>query len=86
MLEFTVRPKRVLSGGFPVDMLRYDRCFPYSEQDSVKISYFLSRYIRDDVETMREMLGKGIKLTSDHNFEPTLGRWESFGWTIVDKR
>lgn len=65
-------------GQFPVDMLRYDCCFPATESDS--------ELIEGSAGTV--MLGKRpvlIKKTSrfksvDRAF--SLERWRSFGWEV----
>jgi hypothetical protein len=61
------------NGQFPVDMLRYDRCWPASEQDSYKMS-------RDWAEGVRDVV-----LLTDHDriWQPTVGRWRSFTWEVV---
>lgn len=56
------------SGVFPYDMLRYDRCWPAHESpDSVQIG----RTSRPRQVTLR-----GLQ-------PATVGRWESFGWKVV---
>jgi len=63
------------SFGFPLDMLRYDACFPADEQQSALIGHTfvaprkaitvrLARYTRRDMATI------------------TPERWESFGWRV----
>ena len=62
------------SGLFPFDMLRYDHCFPYTETDSGVIEKTTHRHSRSGpVSVMLE--------TASPN-APTVGRWESFGWTV----
>ncbi len=64
------------SFSFPVDMLRYDACFPADEQQSARIldtfhapreriKVRLARYARADMASI------------------TPERWESFGWRVV---
>ena len=62
-VEFTVHGK----GHFPLDMLRYDGCYPRQVD------------MLDAVEELRfvAMCHVGAK-----NWKPTIGRWESFGWTV----
>lgn len=62
---------------FPVDMLRYDGCYPASE-------YFACR-IQQSFPPAREYPGEVelIARNSQPRWQPTLGRWESFGWTVV---
>jgi hypothetical protein len=69
------------AGAFPVDMLRYDGCYP---SDSRAVSAMAGPE-RDNVAhpagDPRE-----VELTSvNHNkrWEPTRGRWQSFGWSVV---
>ena len=57
------------SGEFPVDMLRYDRCWPAEEAGS----YELAR----DAAAPRRMV-----LLHSHQ-QPTEARWLSFGWRVV---
>lgn len=65
---FTVRGK----GRFPVDMLRYDKCWPATQ---------------DDAEVMAEVISEpvigvvNIKLVTC--IEPTPDRWKSFGWYVL---
>lgn len=61
------------SGAFPFDMLRYDACYPHTGDDAGKFD--------PDYRT-----GRAVTLChySDRYWTPTLGRWSSFGWTVVD--
>lgn len=61
------------SGHFPVDMMRYDRCVPKTQDD---ISLAFSR--RDDRRV--EVIAFTI---SGNKLEPTIQRWLSFGWPVV---
>jgi hypothetical protein len=62
---------------FPLDMLRYDRCTPYQQQDVDEVW---------ELVAMRPVKGKrySIKLVAKHGkgWTPTEGRWESFGWQV----
>lgn len=58
------------SGDFPFDMLRYDLCWPATEQDSRLLPTDRHPY------TGRVITLKGLK-------PPTQGRWASFGWVVV---
>lgn len=62
---------------FPVDMLRYDACFPADETQSayiestrhapaLPVTVRLARYTRRDMAPV------------------TPDRWKSFGWTVLD--
>lgn len=65
---FTVRG----SGQFPVDMLRYDGCFP-SSQDDVAFAFTQ----RDERSVTL------VSYTSMKQTRVTPARWESFGWKVV---
>jgi hypothetical protein len=62
-------------GPFPIDMLRYDACWPVRGEDVMRIepgpqSHQGTRTVRL-VRCARS--GNG----------PTVGRWGSFGWTVT---
>jgi hypothetical protein len=63
---FTVEGK----GRFPLDMLRYDSAVPASEGDAHRI------------EKQRDLRTVTLIRTSVNKLGPTVGRWESFGWTV----
>lgn len=58
-------------GIFPLDMLRYDNCFPARQED-----VSLIEHNRDQ---------RQIELASvrDRLWDATEGRWASFGWPVV---
>lgn len=59
----------VAGGGyFPVDMLRYDRCWPEDTESALKLG---RRYEPGDAP---------VALVS--NSPPTPERWRSFGWVV----
>lgn len=59
------------SGSFPMDMLRYDQCFPATEDDS----YEMTR-----ASSVREIT---VKAWSDRPFSAfTPARWHSFTWSL----
>ena len=59
-------------GHFPIDMLRYDQCFPVYEADEPKISN--NTYLRERVRI--EVKTNSMSITPD--------RWSSFGWNIIE--
>ena len=64
------------SGVFPIDMLRYDSCWPATEQDSSKI---VENYYEGDKCKLRSV----DLLTDNHrHWKPTDGRWQSFTWKV----
>lgn len=58
-------------GTFPLDMLRYDACWPYSGDDVCKMG--------DDVKERRS-----IRLVTGSDNSPTHGRWSSFMWACKE--
>jgi hypothetical protein len=69
---FTVRG----FGGFPFDMLRYDHCWPASESDSSELTERFSPLVERTVKLVRFVELKNTK--------PTVARWESFSWRVLD--
>lgn len=65
-IEFVVEGR----GEFPLDMLRYDRCWPASIDDTLRIP-------RDHLAIDRQIGLAGLKV-------PTAARWASFGWKVVE--
>lgn len=57
-------------GDFPVDMLRYDACWPYMERDSALMQ-----------PSYRER--RRVVLQSRSVSGPTEGRWSSFLWRVI---
>jgi len=62
-------------GKFPVDMLRYDMCWPKTQQDAINLTP-LEPHVGYTVK--RQVTLVGIKDTS-----PTVDRWASFGWEVT---
>lgn len=60
------------TGHFPLDMLRRDQCYPRSESDSNRAAQprILCRVVLE-------------RQQADRWWQPTVGRWESFGWKLV---
>lgn len=56
------------SGEFPIDMLRYDRCWPAAEAQVP--------YLTASRSGRRHVLLTGLQ-------EPTQARWQSFGWRVL---
>ena len=67
---FSVRGR----GRFPVDMLRYDCCYPVTGIGA-------DRLLDTDMKTERTIVLRRVTRTS--NWEPTEGRWSSFGWYVI---
>lgn len=67
--SFRVYP--VIDSPFPFDMLRYDSCWPKSQNDVARLSAI------DGVQ-------RSVELETDERNAPTIERWESFSWRVVD--
>ena len=62
---------------FPVDMLRYDRCYPADSESAINITY----------SNNHESGGLQVTLIArveSKQWKPTEGRWQSFGWKVVE--
>ncbi len=66
---FKVRGK----GTFPYDMLRYDRCWPATEEDSHMMHWNAAREIRLSTASY----------DGNNQSAPTIGRWNSFLWRVI---
>ncbi len=64
-------------GAFPVDMLRYDSCWPDSTDDALKISAHRADG-KECVERRRVTLVTVERLNCVVD-----GRWQSFNWRVV---
>lgn len=62
---------------FPIDMFRYDYCFPHSEIDAHKIINNLNNPPQKMTVTVGRFVSSKAAL-------PTIGRWNSFGCQISD--
>ena len=67
-------------GDFPLDMLRHDAAYP-ADKESVDailagLGWAAAR------KSSRKTKTVSVRLIS--NREPTLERWRSFGWTVVE--
>lgn len=70
------------SGNFPVDMLRYDGCYPHRSEDAIEIG--ISIGVR---EAKRPGEGYSVQVSRQRKTKAeaenwTVGRWASFGWTL----
>ena len=59
------------SGSFPMDMLRYDQCFPTVEMEA---NIMQKEYIEEKV----------LISMKTHRPHVTIKRWESFLWNVVE--
>lgn len=65
------------NGHFPLDMLRYDCCWPATSIDASVIER-----MGDLPHGERDV---PIGLTTASKNAPTVGRWKSFGWTVSSR-
>jgi len=83
-IEFTVQSKSKLVRAFPIDMLRYDSCYPARDQ------YSTARIIDslDQNISAKEFDPQPIALIHNSHgnkqWQPTAPRWESFGYTVIE--
>jgi hypothetical protein len=81
-LKFTVKGK----GFFPLDMLRYDKCYPMNPRDIDLITE------RGQMPERMIVIGTVIVGSKAHvtrlvkeGLTPTVGRWLSMGWPVVSE-
>lgn len=60
-------------GPFPLDMLRYDQCWPASAEDVQRM----------DVDSLDRRALRTVRLRTINVMGPTTDRWESFLWKVV---
>lgn len=65
------------TGPFPVDMLRYDCCWPADQDSAVYIAASIPNGLPEGFK-------HSITLTGCQR--PTIARWHSFGWQIKEGR
>jgi hypothetical protein len=67
--------KVIGDGRFPLDMLRYDACYPVTTNDALAIGTQFP--FRKPTES------RTVLLRTNAENAPTIGRWESFGWRVI---
>jgi len=66
------------TGNFPLDMLRYDSCYPSGTTDVWRIE--------ENGDTTTRRWWRRIELAHTDGrkrWGPTTARWESFGWRVL---
>lgn len=80
----TVRPMPTRVTHFPIDMLRYSRCLPFDESESLKIMRSIEGYAKEEIKLYRYVAadggGRAIEVPDNER-----ARWASFGWEIVSQ-
>lgn len=79
VVEFAVRSNSPMNV-FPIDMLRYDRCSPASHDDVEEITVAESPLLELDKNATVSLVHYAH---GDKKWQPTVRRWESFGWKVV---
>lgn len=64
-------------GRFPVDMLRYDECFPVNGDSAAAIGVTRE-------EEGRSAPVRKVRLLTRRASGYTAARWASFGWTVLE--
>lgn len=62
---------------FPIDMLRYDGAHPASEGDS----HIIENSVQNGTGAKRVEL---VRVDTQRFWTPTVGRWQSFGWEVIE--
>jgi len=70
------------SGGFPIDMLRYDNCIPASEEDANTIERVCNPMLWDEEPTWTVQVKKHSDVKGNGYWTP--GRWHSFGCMLEE--
>jgi len=66
------------SGNFPFDMLRYDRCWPSTQDD-------VTTMVPHNSEHFIPIRQVTLTASANHSiWEPTTGRWANFGWPVIE--
>ncbi len=78
------------TGEFPRDMLKYDDCYPATDEDRVIVDaeFGSADHILFDGTNLRRNRVTLVSSASPDRFPkiPTVARWESFGWDVVPFR
>jgi len=85
MAKIYVHTMKVRADGFvssfPIDMLRYDSCYPDSQDDVNRIVATLDyrrRTVKDEAHVI------SVIHVGDKGWTPTDERWKSFGWKVIE--
>lgn len=66
---------------FPIDMLRHDGLVPNTEPDSYIIVRSFERVRSFEHGSGQQVVQ--LRKWAEKSWEPTRGRWESFGWKVI---
>lgn len=65
-------------GPFPVDMLRYDACWPETDAASTMIAESFTDNPKGQIDRYV------VALVSNALYSPHVDRWASFGWLVIE--
>ena len=82
-MAYTVQFKVGGCGKFPIDMLRYEACYPVHERETRNIEKQEPGW-RSRVPIVICLEKRFGTKAEARLWSPTKGRWESFGWTVLD--
>lgn len=68
---------------FPLDMLRYDGCYPATQLDVFKICRKTGPHRHESENALFEPEIELIHKNPFAGWRPTEGRWSSFNWDVV---
>ena len=84
LIEYYVESKFKHPIAFPLDMLRYDHSEPYSLNEW---EYIINSHVNSIIPNRILQESKSIRLVhyshGNKNWNPTIKRWESFGYKVV---
>lgn len=76
--HFKVTPRGMVLS-FPLDMLRYDACWPQTTESASLISMTLTReFSQKDWKELGKPVIELMGISA-----PTNDRWKSFGWEVI---
>ena len=79
--KFKVRPRGKMVTSFPIDMMRYDGCFPAHESESSKIERTFGRFGAVEIEAEDAVIEMAAYRHKD--WKPQDARRDSFIWQVV---
>jgi hypothetical protein len=64
---------------FPLDMLRYDACYPAHEPETAVMADTMNEHYRGDSPVEITL----VHLSTNKHWKPTAARWLSFQWHVL---
>lgn len=71
-------------GQFPIDMLRYDTCFPVNPESVSVIYDCCSNHDLNALHNTEPVKVRLARYVDSKVTQPTIDRWRSFGWNVLD--